>query len=245
MSDTTIVIPTTTGGAKYLERLLPLLQREECPIIVVDNASQDNTHEICTKYSVNNYIRLNQNLNFSIACNIGAFNVTTRNILFLNNDIIPLDPFIDKIELDLLKYSAVGIQLRFEKDNTLQHAGIGFYTEGLDARYPYEIRDETLANREGETIAVTAACLGIRRDVFYRINGFHEGYRNGYEDVDLCLKLRENRFPIFYDGSIVMQHTHMGTEGRVKDDAFNKELYRVRWLDNSLMLSIARPHVVN
>ena len=42
--------------------------------------------------------------------------------------------------------------------------------------------------------AVTAACLAIRKEVYEEVGGFDEAYRVTYNDVDLCLRLREKGY---------------------------------------------------
>ena len=46
--------------------------------------------------------------------------------------------------------------------------------------------------------AVTAACCLVRRDAFSEVGGFDEAFRNGYEDVDLCLRFGELGYEVHY-----------------------------------------------
>jgi len=63
------------------------LPKETHEIIVVDNASSDETQEEIKKYFNIKYIRNEQNLGFGRACNIGYAQSIAANVLFLNNDI--------------------------------------------------------------------------------------------------------------------------------------------------------------
>ena len=46
--------------------------------------------------------------------------------------------------------------------------------------------------------AVTGACLMIRRTVFEEIAGFDEAFDISYNDVDLCLRLRQRGYLVVY-----------------------------------------------
>lgn len=56
-------------------------------IIIVDNASTDETHEELKNNSRVVYVRNSENLGFAKACNVGYGVSTAPNVLFLNNDI--------------------------------------------------------------------------------------------------------------------------------------------------------------
>jgi len=50
----------------------------------------------------------------------------------------------------------------------------------------------------GERSAVSAAVLVVRREVFDAVGGFSTAYRQGLDDIDLCLKLREQGVRVLY-----------------------------------------------
>ena len=54
---------------------------------------------------------------------------------------------------------------------------------------------------------VTGACFMVHRDLFLQLAGFDEIYRNGVEDVDLCLRIRAAGFKVVYEPkSVVYSH---------------------------------------
>lgn len=63
------------------------LPKDNHEIIVVDNASTDNTYDELSKYDNIVYIRNELNFFHSKACNIGYKTSTCNNIMFINNDI--------------------------------------------------------------------------------------------------------------------------------------------------------------
>ena len=101
-------------------------------IIVVNNASTDNTKEVLDKF---NYIKVSNqkiNINFAGACNIGANLAKAEILIFLNNDTEVqngwLEPIIDLYENNET-LGAVGVKLIFP-EGTIQHAGVPGFDGG-------------------------------------------------------------------------------------------------------------------
>ena len=82
--------------------------------------------------------------------------------------------------------------------------------------------------------AVTAACMLTRRSVFEDVGGFDPTYVNGYEDIDLCLKIRQRGYRVNYCGSAMLEHFEsVSRRGEVDgldpaEDA-NLQLFLERW----------------
>ena len=69
----------------------------------------------------------------------------------------------------------------------------------------------------------------IRRSVFADLGGFDEGFRNGFEDIDLCLKVREKQGRIVYQPRSVLYHLESQTPGRKQHDQANGRRLHQRW----------------
>jgi GT2 family glycosyltransferase/glycosyltransferase involved in cell wall biosynthesis len=76
---------------------------------------------------------------------------------------------------------------------------------------------------------VTAACWIIRKSVFTVLGGFDNEFKNGCEDVDLCLRCREAGYRIVYAGKSAIYHHSQATPGRQANDASNEQLLRMKW----------------
>ncbi len=81
-----IVIPVFNNWA-YTCSCLKDLSKTDCEIIVVDNASSDDTKTGMKKFPRVKYIRNDKNLGFGKACNIGYAASSGQYVMFLNNDI--------------------------------------------------------------------------------------------------------------------------------------------------------------
>jgi len=204
-------------------------------IIVVDNASSDATPQRMQQQQAAHirYVRNEVNRNFAGACNQGAAAATGKYWLFLNNDTIPVQGWLEAL-LDELRthpeVAAVGSKLLYESGH-VQHAGVVFARDTRSPFHPYRMlrMDDARVNRRRELQAVTAACVLIRPKWFQDCGGFSEDFRNGYEDLDLCLKIRQRGGVIVYQPKSVVFHLESQTPGRMKFDNENRALFFQRW----------------
>jgi len=69
----------------------------------------------------------------------------------------------------------------------------------------------------------------VHRDLFQQLAGFDESYRNGVEDVDLCLRVRAAGFKVVYEPKSVVYHLEGQSEGRFNHVSENLKLFFSRW----------------
>jgi GT2 family glycosyltransferase len=84
-------------------------------------------------------------------------------------------------------------------------------------------------NKKRAFQVLTAACLLVKREVFRAVGSFDEQYRNGYEDVDLCLKLGRSGYRLIYEPRALVYHLESRTEGRFDWERENSNLLSRRW----------------
>ena len=203
-------------------------------VILVDNGSTDDTARLLDALSGDvQVIRNRENLGFARACNQGAKSARGRYLVFLNNDTIPqqgwLKALVDEVESHD-DVAVVGSKLLYP-DGTIQHAGVGFSRVWFTPYHLYRGFNQhaEVVNRRREFQAVTAACMLMRREVFEKLDGFDEGYKNGFEDVDLCLRVRELGGRIIYQPKSVLYHLESQTTGRKAHDQDNAKRLQERW----------------
>ena len=206
----------------------------EYEVIVVDNASTDGTAEFLAALGGDvQVIRNQENHGFAIACNQGAKAARGEFLLFLNNDTIPTEGWLNALVDEVERHpdvAVVGSKLLYE-DGTIQHAGVAFSRIWFS---PYHIyrgfpAAAPVVNRRREFQCVTAACMLVRREVFECVGGFDDGYRNGFEDVDLCLKIGERGWKIVYQPNSVVYHLESQTPGRKAHERENSKRLLARW----------------
>lgn len=235
--DVSIIMPVFNQvnlTRQCLSALAAVTHGVEYEVIVVDDGSTDETQEFLTSLGGDvQIVRNDANSGFAKSCNRGAATARGRYLVFLNNDTIPLEGWlralVDEVETHA-EVAVVGSKLLYE-DGTIQHAGVVFSKVMFT---PYHIYrqlpgDHPVVNRRREFQCVTAACTLIRREVFEAAGGFDEGYLNSFEDVDLCLKIRERGWRVVYQPKSVLYHLESQSVGRKAHDAKNAKRLLERW----------------
>ena len=140
---------------------------------------------------------------FAQNCNKGAEGATEDILIFLNDDTLPhvgwLQPLLDTFSDP--EVGIVGARLLYP-DGRIQHAGVYFDAPGgvLTAHNILEDIESV------DVDAVTGACLAIRRTLFEDCGGFDDQFDNGYEDVDLCLRVKAGGWRIRYCAESTLIH---------------------------------------
>jgi GT2 family glycosyltransferase len=233
-----IVIPVWNRAdltAQCLDSLRALRSATAYEVVVVDNGSTDHTARVLEQRGWVRVVRNPQNLGFAVACNQGARAARGDVLVFLNNDTIPLAGWLDALAAVLDADPGAGIvgaKLLYP-NRTVQHAGIAI---SRDYECPYLLyrglpEDDPRVNRRRALRAVTGACLAIRGELFRELGGFDEGYRNSFEDADLCLRAVARGWRVIYEPASALFHLESQTPGRSDHDRANFTRFRARWPD--------------
>lgn len=245
MIQSTVIIPVFNKAhltQQCLDRLFAVSRRDGLEIIVVDDASRDRTDAVLAGYGDRiRVIQHNRNQGFAVSCNDGAARASAEYLVFLNNDTIPLTGWLEALIAHARAHpqlGAAGAKLLYP-DGTIQHAGMVVGQDG----YPYHLYvgfpvDHRVVNRSRQFQMVTGGCMLVPRTVFQAAGGFDTAFINGYEDVDLCLRLRRAGYEIHYCHESELYHLESVTDGRFTHHARNQQLYEQRWLS-----SVARDDV--
>jgi GT2 family glycosyltransferase len=166
----------------------------EYEIVVVDNGSRDIISDEYKKKV--KYVRSENNLLFSGGCNLGAENSSYENLCFLNNDVFVFNGMKECVQFLLATddFGIIGPKLVFRNGN-IQHAGVQIIGDQINGgifehRYRGFSPSHPQANKTREYSCVTGACLFIRKEDFQKVGGFSTEFKNGYEDNDLCFKVK-------------------------------------------------------
>ncbi|MCI8441392.1 MAG: glycosyltransferase [Provencibacterium sp.] len=183
-----------------------------------------------------------EGFNFSAVNNFAAQRARGEYLLFLNNDTEVLSP--GWLE-EMLMYAqrpdigAVGAKLYYP-DGTVQHAGVVVGIRGTAGHIHYRAGPDNLGYMgrlyyAQNFSAVTAACMLMRRALFEELGGFCEDFAVAYNDVDLCLRLRERGKLIVFTPFAELRHYESLTRGddlsEKNEPRFRREesLFRERW----------------
>jgi GT2 family glycosyltransferase len=216
--------------------------------IVVENNSTDNKtfeyyrelEEKCPRAKVVYW--KGQGFNYPAINNYGVECANGEYILFLNNDTEIVNE--DCLE-ELLGYcmredvGAVGARLYYE-DGTIQHAGVIVGLGGIAGHTFVGFPHDALGyfgriQMAQDYSAVTAACIMVKKSIFDEVEGFDERYAVAFNDVDLCMKIRQAGYLIVYNPYAELNHYESKSRGyedtEEKVQRFNSEimLFKTRW----------------
>lgn len=220
----------TREAWRTLQATLPLGLGHE--VIFVDDGSTDGTREWLRALPAPARALLNErNRGFAGACNRGAAEARGRTLFFLNNDLVLrpgwFEPMLALLDRDP-RAGLVGNIQRDARTGAVDHTGVSFNHKGK----PEHRHDRPLAARlRGfrEADAVTGACCAILAGTWRELGGFDEGFRNGGEDVDLCLRARAaGRRNLVSFRSIVLHHVSASPGRKLRDEQNSRRLAE-RW----------------
>lgn len=142
----------------------------------------------------------NNDGSFSANNNEAIKDVEGKYVLLLNDDCMPIREdwlynMVRVLETDE-KVGIVGALLFYPDQKTIQHCGVFFSSKTNNLPYHMFYR-QSLDKVSNFVIqpryyqAVTGACMLIRREDYLSVGGLEEKYWYCYEDIDLCLKVKE------------------------------------------------------
>lgn len=199
--------------------------------IVVDDGSTDATAAFVAQLTPPfRGVRLATNGGYAHAVNAGVARARGAILGLLNNDLGLRPGWFEPME-KLLRTApgagAVGNVQINPATGLIDHAGIFFDPAGLPA-HAHKHRGRPPRGPWRERNAATAACLLVWRDAFEKVGGFCEEFRNGMEDVDLCVRLRSAGYRIYVSHESIVEHEPGRSPGRHEHDAANTEIFRRR-----------------
>ncbi|MDO4804512.1 MAG: glycosyltransferase family 2 protein [Lachnospiraceae bacterium] len=219
-------------------------------IIIVENGSVEEQtflyyERLQLRYPFVKVITWDAPFNYSAINNFGVKEANGSYLLFLNNDVEVISPEWMEEMLSICQRAecgACGARLLFP-DNTIQHMGV---IVGMGGAAGHMLSGapsgETGCGGRGiltqNVSAATAACLMVKKSVFEEIGGFDEDLAVAFNDVDLCLKIREAGYLVAVNGFAQLIHYESLTRGsdRARDDGGKHERFlresgiiRTRW----------------
>lgn len=209
------------NGSEFLPANLESLKSQNPGfrrILVVDNASTDNSRELLASWPEIDTCFLNENIGYAAAANRGISLCETALVLVANADIRMEPGFVSAIQDHMAEYPGTGLisplLLRFD-GRTVDSAG----QECSPAFYPREIGYnqslERVQIKAGPVFSVCGAATVINRRAFSGIiadNAFYdEDFFMFWEDFDLGWTATEAAVPVYFNPRARVRHFRSAT----------------------------------
>jgi len=209
-------------------------------VVVVDNASPDNTVEIVRAQTPKVHLVANhQNVGFGQANNQGAALAHGRWIHLLNPDA----QFAQPNGLQLLGL-AMSEHPRWGLAGTRLLSADGLEESKPSTDYPGQRHlTRPLPELPGKIAWVGGASLCIRREVYQALHGFDPGFFLYSEETDLCLRARKLDYEIGFAGNVEVRHVGGASEaGSHVEDRYRRRLAGLHrfWLKHYPLADVLR-----
>jgi len=222
------------NGTGYLEACLYALSRTRVrphDVIVVDNASTDDSLQELHGFPRVNVLPQPNNLGFAGGANVGLAAVETEFAMLLNPDVEVAGDFGDALLSSFAsdpRIGALGALLHYPDGKTIQHAGGAIDRPLMTTRHlGYGSTDIDAFSTPAAVQFVTGGAMGLRLEAFRAVGGFDEQFSPVYyEDVDLCLRLRDAGWSVRVDPRLRALH-HEGVTLQQSQSYF-RHLHRNR-----------------
>jgi GT2 family glycosyltransferase len=202
-----VIIPNW-NGRKLLEKNLPaVLATKPDEVIVVDDASPDESNEFLKKnYPEVKIVKHKKNLGFSAACNSGARDAKGEIIVIFNLDVVPEKDSLEKILPD------------FEDEKVF---AVSFNEPQWSwARILW--KKGTVEHQPGPKIKKThlsawasGGSAGFRKSIWEKLGGFDNIYKPFYwEDIDLSYRAWKRGYQVLWEPKAVVHHKHEAIIGK-------------------------------
>ncbi|HEY8035986.1 MAG TPA: glycosyltransferase family 2 protein [Methylobacter sp.] len=204
----------------------------EIEIIVVDNASTDGSLDALLGLPYVQIIKNTANVGFAAACNIGVRVASAPFLLFLNPDCSfnpeALAGLLNSMTVD----DRVGMVggLLTNSDGTEQAGGrravptpwrsfahalglVRFSDRWPRLFFDFYLHKQPLPDHAIEVEAISGACMMVRREAVQDVGEWDEGYFLHCEDLDWCMRFRQQGWKILFVPSARIAHA-LGVCGR-------------------------------
>lgn len=222
-SPSVLLVIVNYNGKELLSKHLPSVLKTRyarLDFAVVDNDSTDGSLDFLrTHFPQVKLIELDSNYGFGTAFNMVCAKYDGYDYYVpLNNDVDVESDWLSKLVATAAsdeRVGAVGPRILFAKlregKRIINSAGMVLdrYLNGYD-RYLGQV-DSTRYHVVEDVAALSGCAMLLRKKALRQVGGFDEDMFMYYEDVDLCLRMKEKGWRLVYDGRAGVFHDHMAT----------------------------------
>lgn len=211
-----VVIPSF-NGQKLLQKNLPQVIKacKNCEIIIVDDASTDNSISYMNKnYPQVKIVNNQKNLGFSLACNQGIKKASGKIIILLNNDVSPSADFLKPLisHFSNPKVFSVGCREleKIDSKEIISGRTEGEFIKGIFTHHKPQDQESQ------KTFWTFGGSMAVDRQKFLSLGGFDPIYAPAYwEDIDLCYRAKKRNWFCIFEKKSLVYHNHETTNKKV------------------------------
>ncbi len=222
---TVAIVILNWNGQKYLAQFLPFIISHSvgCSIFVADNQSTDNS----VAYVQENFpevqlIRHPQNWGFCVGYNQALQQIKADYYVLLNSDVEVtagwVTPVINLMESNANIAACQPKIKSYHHRSFFEYAGAG---GGLLDRFGYPFcrgrlfqsieKDTGQYNDSVPIFWASGACLFVRAAAYHQMNGLEPAFFAHMEEIDLCWRLQNQGYQVWYCGKSEIYHVGGGT----------------------------------
>jgi len=254
--DAVTIIAVTYNSSRHLRPFLESVRSQtypNCELLIVDNASTDNTIEILQSEA--RWARLipqRENLGYRRANSLGFERCSTPLMLICNDDVILEPDCVAELVRSMTEKPKAAmicpLITLYDQPQTVNTVGnrlsiTGFYSARGKGRIAAEFSESS------QLISVSGCCFLYRRDVYLELGGFSadfdgfpSAWHASYEDVDLSYRARCAGYEILFQPSAVLRHRYIQKPmrpTRFSSMMFGRALLVLRNFEISTILRLA------
>lgn len=215
------IIVVNWNGEKYLTRCLDRIFSQSYPeyeVILIDNASSDKSADDLEIHWPNlQVVRLDKNIGFAKANNMGAGLAHGRWLALINNDAFINSDWLGKMYLAAQEYKDYTFFasriIQANDPEKIDGTGDIYHVSGLAWHRQYNQPKTQSLLIPGEVFSPCAAAAFYERDSFLEVGGFDEDFSSHHEDVDLGFRLRLSGFRCMYVPDAIVEHVGSASYG--------------------------------
>jgi glycosyltransferase involved in cell wall biosynthesis/GT2 family glycosyltransferase/Flp pilus assembly protein TadD len=191
------IILSVQNGADDTEACLEAISADQSApdyeVIIVNNGSTDRTPKLLNAIEGDVQILTeSEPVPRARALNLAAKRARGEHLVFLDNATEPragwLKHLVERAQSSP-EIHCVGAKL-IHTDNTIEHTGFLFRKDKVPfSAYRGFAADHPAVNHTRKYQATSGACLLVRRSIFEQLGGFDERLADGFEAIDLCLRV--------------------------------------------------------
>jgi len=180
---------------------------EKVEIIVVDDASTDNSPDVVSRFPVT-LIAIKEHKQASFCRNLAAERAQGEILAFIDSDCLA-DPLWLKELVPAFKDPLLGA-VGGAVDSYFKEEGLDRYER---VKSSLKVGFWFRRSREGENFFYVPSCnLVVKRDIFLELGGFKEDLHVG-EDVDFCWRMQDGGYNLEYRPTGLIYHKHRNRLG--------------------------------